>query len=449
LGIAVDSAGNAYVAGATTHSTSVNTGFLTKLNPLGSVLYTKLLGGAGNDVAQGVTLDNHDNIYVTGSSFGFDNSETLCNGAGSIASSGLFASGGAAYVLKLDPTAANRIYLKYLGGCFGNGRSIAVDSSGRAWVAGLTAGGIAGTPFPTVHPFQALQFGQGFLSELSADGSTLLFSSMVDSANGMALDPSGNAYVAGFANTSASLLFSKASAELVRVNGAVQAAVTVEAPQRTGAPANGVAPGEIVTLSGTGLGPAQEVDAQLTPAGTLAASLAGTTVTFNGTAAPLLSVQAQQIVCIVPFDVNYPGTTMQVTSRTGASNAIRMANLASAVEVLAVVNQDGAVNSADRPAAPGSIVTIYAAGLGQTTPPSVDGSINGTAMRTLLTGPVGVRITDQDAAILYAGPAPGQVAGVTQINFLVPPQLIPSQYSAYVSGFNGDFGTATVFVSGY
>ena len=215
-------------------------------------------------------------------------------------------------------------------------------------------------------------------------------------------------------------------------------------------PYEGVASSEIVVLAGTGLGPDQEVAAQLTEAGTLATFLAGTSVTFEGVPAPLLSVQAHRVVCIVPFaiaDRQLSTTTIQVQNNNSSSNAILLGATSSAVEALVVANEDGSLNSADRPAALGSAVTIYAAGFGQTVPTSLDGQINGVG--TLKISPVGVNIANQDAQILYAGPAPEQVAGITQINFLLP-NLTPSQYTAYVGwgpfGTYGDYNAISVYV---
>ena len=154
-------------------------------------------------------------------------------------------------------------------------------------------------------------------------------------------------------------------------------------------------------------------------------SLAGVSVTFDGIPAPLLSVQAQKVVLIVPFGItDRTQTTIQAATNGAVSNAIRVPVSPTAVELLAVLNQDGTPHSSSNPAAPGSVVTVYAAGLGQTNPPGVDGSTNGTG--TLKT-PITVSIQGYNAQMLYAGPAPGQVAGVSQINFLVP-QLPPNAY---------------------
>jgi uncharacterized protein (TIGR03437 family) len=483
LGIAVDSTGSAYVVGATTSPDfpatkgafqetfrgGANTGFLAKLNPQGTAIaYATFLGGPGSDSANAVALDGQGNIYVTGSSMGFDQ---LLFGlppfgifdlrfANLLPVPGFPINGvGAAYVLKLDSTASSKEYVRYIGGNFGNGTAIGVDPLGRAWVAGTTnpyrISTPLSTPFPTVHPFQA-GTGQGFVTEVSADGSVILFSSLMDSASGLALDATGNAFVIGNTTRFVSYKYFYPSALFDRIDGAVPRAVTVEQPQRLVARLDssflydGVASSEIIVLTGTGLGPDQEIAAQLTEAGTVATSLGGTSVTFDGVLAPLLSVQAERVVGIVPFaiaDRQLSTTKMQVQTNNSSSNAILLGATTSAVEALVAVNEDGTLNSADRPAAPGSAMTVYAAGFGQTVPASVDGRINGIG--TLKVNPVGVNIANQDAEILYAGPAPGQVAGITQINFRLP-ELTASQYTAYVGwgpfGTFGDYNSISVYV---
>jgi len=220
-----------------------------------------------------------------------------------------------------------------------------------------------------------------------------------------------------------------------RIDSAVTSALTIEAPQKinpiqiyydtAGANDGVVAPGAIIALTGTGLGPGQEIDAQLAPGGSLAASLGGVTVKFDGVPAALISVQSQKVVCVVPFGTaNTAITTVQVENSGALSNAIRAPVRPAAVELLAVLNQDGTANSATSPAPPGSVVTIYAAGLGQTTPPAVDGTINGKGS---LQTPIVVSISGGNVQLDYAGPAPGQIAGVAQINFQVP-QYPPTSY---------------------
>jgi uncharacterized protein (TIGR03437 family) len=464
LGIAVDSAGNAVVVGVTDsldfpvtssalqpkYTGASFSGFLAKLTPQGSLSFATYLGGAGNDTAEAVALDAQGGVYVTGSTSGFDATQfgfpepTLLGiplSANQFTIGFPFETSGAAYLLKLNSSAWTRSYLHYVGGNLGEATAIAVDSIGRAWITGMT-----GFPFPTVHPFQA-KAGAGFVSELSTDGSTLLFSSDADtdSGNALALDASGNAFVTGstlfgiftFNGSNGSVL----SAErplLIRIDADVPSSVTVEEPQRLipkmgTYPFDGIAPGELLVITGTGLGPDQEVPTQLTPDGNIATSLGGTTVTFDGVPAPLLSVQSGRIVCIAPFALGQNSSlpVMQVQSNNALANAIRLGTVETAIGVIAIVNPDGNSNSPDQPAASDSLVTIYVTGLGQTIPPSMDGEISVTGSRVFQVGPIHVNINGTDAELIYLGATPGQVSAITRIDVRVPP-LPPGQYTLKV-----------------
>jgi uncharacterized protein (TIGR03437 family) len=85
----------------------------------------------------------------------------------------------------------------------------------------------------------------------------------------------------------------------------------------------------------------------------------------------------------------------------------------------AILNQDYSINSAANPAARGSVVMIYATGEGQTNRAGVDGLLANTALPTPRL-PVSVTIGGVNAQVLYAGAAPGLVAGLIQINAAVP-----------------------------
>jgi uncharacterized protein (TIGR03437 family) len=85
------------------------------------------------------------------------------------------------------------------------------------------------------------------------------------------------------------------------------------------------------------------------------------------------------------------------------------------------VNQDGVtINSFKNPAAPGSIVSIFATGEGQTTPGGVDGRIATGANLPIPAAAVKVMMNGENAEVLYAGAAPGAVAGLLQVNVRIP-----------------------------
>ncbi len=90
----------------------------------------------------------------------------------------------------------------------------------------------------------------------------------------------------------------------------------------------------------------------------------------------------------------------------------------------AIVNQDSSINGAANPAARGSTISIYATGEGETAPAGVTGSVSSSSgAKPLL--PVAVTIGGIDAVVQYAGSAPGLVAGLLQVNAVVPPSIAP------------------------
>src|SRR5450432_2044796 len=99
--------------------------------------------------------------------------------------------GSDAFVLKLDPALSKAAYLTYLGGsCFDSGSGLALDPAGNVWVTGTTGS----SDFPLSAPFQ-VGGSSSFVSELSPDGSKLLFASLAD-GTALAMDSKGSAYVA-------------------------------------------------------------------------------------------------------------------------------------------------------------------------------------------------------------------------------------------------------------
>jgi len=193
-----------------------------------------------------------------------------------------------------------------------------------------------------------------------------------------------------------------------------------------------VAPGEIITIFGLEIGPPSLTTLQLTPAGRVSTLLGDTQVFFDGIAAPLIYVSANQISAVVPYAVAGKALTRMWTAYKGQSfpYALLLLPVAEAAPALftlnssgrgpgAILNQDGSLNSASNPAPPGSIVVLYATGEGQTEPGGVDGLLARAALPKPRL-PVKVRIGARDAEVLYAGAAPGLVAGVMQVNARVP-----------------------------
>jgi uncharacterized protein (TIGR03437 family) len=196
-----------------------------------------------------------------------------------------------------------------------------------------------------------------------------------------------------------------------------------------------VAPGEIVTIFGSNLGPPVLATAQLDATGKLSNSVAGTQVLFDGVPAPIVYSSAGQVSAIVPYGVAGQASTVITTTYKGTQsfNTISAAVAAAAPGIFtlsggiaqaAALNQDGTYNSASNPAPAGSTVVLFATGEGQTNPPGVDGKIASDTFPKPAQN-VTVTIGGQPAQIAYAGAAPFEVAGLLQLNVQVPAGLPP------------------------
>jgi uncharacterized protein (TIGR03437 family) len=156
--------------------------------------------------------------------------------------------------------------------------------------------------------------------------------------------------------------------------------------------------------------------------------MANVQVTLDGTPAPLLWVQDAQINLVAPWSLT-PGrnTRVCVSYNNVNTNCLTLPVVQATPAVFmvdgrsaAALNQDGTYNSASNPAAPGSIVTVYATGLGPITPSQPDGSLIGLPLPAN-TFTFGVEAIYVPFEVQYAGPAPTLVAGVSQINFRIAP----------------------------
>ena len=540
--IAVDAAGDVYVAGAALPGLATTPGayqqlsaagqcpgylsappgpcsnaFVTKLSPSGTIAWSTYLGGSGPDDAHAIAIDSAGNVWVAGATVSPDfpiTANAVSRTFGGEIDLGPFRFGDA-FVAKFDPTGSHLLYSTYLGGSEADAAfGIAVDSTGAVYVAGgtgspnfpTTSGALQTTytgynpnqpPSPgpdgfvtkldmsgdliystltgaTITPIAVDASGQAYVSELGAaqsstilptcatppvpavlvinsGGSALVAASPIPGAY-LALDGKGGLYSAGQALTL--VFFSTphsyqsqygggnsdafaAKVDFSQPPGPLLASVLNAASLLPGyvptltIPTGAVAPGEIVTLFGTGFGPKPEVNFAQYPA----------TVLYSSNC---------QINAVVPFEVA-PGEPTFVTVQSGeqtlgpvklpvavAVPSIFTANNSGSGQA-AVLNQDGSVNSPSNPAAPGSIISVYMTGLGALNPPVVDGSLGPlTPPFPMPVLSVSALIGGQTAPILFAGPAPGLIAGATQLNIEIP-QNVPEASDDGITIFAGPY----------
>jgi len=219
--IALDASGNAYITGITNSSTfpatpgafqttcaldpntaTCTSAYVAKLNATGSALvYATYLDGAGDDFGRGIAVDQNAQAYVTGDT----NSTDFPTTAGAFQTTCKPISAGNpacadAFVTKLSATGSGLIYSTFLGGTSGDqGNGIAVDNSGHAYVTG----GTSSTDFPitTGTPHTVVE-GQAFVTKLSADGRSLVYSrylggSQSDQGHAIAVDSTAHAVITG------------------------------------------------------------------------------------------------------------------------------------------------------------------------------------------------------------------------------------------------------------
>jgi hypothetical protein len=173
--------------------------FVTKLDPTlsgsNSLVYSTCLGGVNQDVGQGIAVDSAGNAYIAGFTVSSDFPTSL--GAFQTSKKGAVA----AFVTKLNPFGTTALYSTYLSGSKSDaGVAIFVDRWGNAYLTGSATS----PDFPTVLPVQPVYGGAGdaFVAKLNRNGSALLFSSYlggsgVDLGNGISADPCGGAFVVG------------------------------------------------------------------------------------------------------------------------------------------------------------------------------------------------------------------------------------------------------------
>ena len=217
-----------------------------------------------------------------------------------------------------------------------------------------------------------------------------------------------------------------------------------------------LAPGEIVSIFGSKLGPSEPTVSTLDPVSNkIPTTLAGTTVTFDGVPAPLYFVSNSQVNLQVPFEVANRTSARMVVNVGGQSPAeltVPITEAAPGVFTIdgaraAAVNQDSTLNTPDNPASVGSVVQLYLTGQGLLNPKVETGAaapLEPPFPKPVL--PVAVTIDALDAKVLFAGLAPGFV-GLTQINVEIPRGAGPSNQVRVSVGLRFNQTPRPVFIA--
>jgi len=448
-GIAIDAAGDAFIAGNTnTTDLPVTPGgtagygaFAAGINAAGNQLaYLTYLGAPDGVISLGpaetitatsIAADAAGNAYLTG--YTNDPLFPATSGAYQPALSNVLPD---VFAIQLN-LSGKTTWATYLGGPgYDQANSISLDSSGDVWLAGVNA---AGFPIKT-SVFNATGAGD-FLAELNPAGASLLYSTEFPSGTvgqGVAVDPSGVVHVAGEAGLISTIIPAQPFAS--PIFGIANAA----AGQISGR----VAPGEVISIFGFGLGPTTPVSAA--PAnGVFPTSLGGVQVLVNGIAIPLLYVSDSQINAELPAPLSSAaGAEVQVGERWAT-----LTDFPVAVDPMIpgifqnpdgsakAINQDGTLNSSSNPAKAGTIVSIWATGFGNDAGP-LDGAVAVGASNWCPYCQINLGGTNE--TVEYGGAAPGLIDGVMQVNFMVPPQVDASQSPIELNLYGAP---ATLYVS--
>jgi uncharacterized protein (TIGR03437 family) len=412
-GVAVDGSGNLYIADTDNNS-------VRKVSPDGTISTVAGNGTAGYTgdggpatgaelyLPSSVAVDGSKNLYIA-DPYNFRVRKVSPDGIiTTFAGGGTGADGGPA-----------------IGALLNYPSAVALDGSGNLYIAEELLGRVrmvspAGT-ITTVAGRYIYSY-----PYYSGDGGPATNATLL-TPTGIAVDGSGRIFLADGEGNAVRVLTPTSQSVLV--------AAVLDGASESAAP---VSPGKIVVIYGGGLGPTTIIQNQ--PAnGVYGTQVAGTTVSFNGYAAPIIYSYATQVAVIAPYEIAGSPTAQVIVTYQGQTSApLTVPVAASAPSLFSLnwtgagqavgYNLDGSVNDAAHPAEIGGYVSLYATGEGQTSPAGVDGKVASTQPYPQPLLPVNVTVGGQSATFTYAGAAPNDPAGLMLLVVQIPAGVQPGGY---------------------
>lgn len=317
-----------------------------------------------------------------------------------------------AFVAELNSAGSAMVWATFLGGTGSDwAQTIATGPAGNVWVSGITNS----TDFPSSSSWP---YGKEFLVEFNFSGSALVYSALFPSnflAAALAVDGNGGVHAVGATGVISSFAPGSAPGQTSapRIFGITNAAGGILAGR--------VAPGELIAIYGLHFGPATSISATFSAAGFLPTSLGGVQVLINGIAAPLLFVSDTQINAVAPVELVVGSTTLQISQSDISAPDFRLVVDPFAPQVFRytdgsaiAINQDGTLNSPTNPAKIGSPISIWATGVAFFS--GADGRL-ATVRQYLGDSEIHTSIDGRTVPALYTGASPGMVNGVVEIDF--------------------------------
>jgi uncharacterized protein (TIGR03437 family) len=204
----------------------------------------------------------------------------------------------------------------------------------------------------------------------------------------------------------------------------------------------GVVPGELLVAIGRQMGPVSVVSGMAQGNGDYPFTVQGVRVLIDGVNVPVLYVSGMQVAFFVPYSIEGRERVTIAVERDGVLSApLTLPVLRAKPSVFtmnasgrgpaAAVNQNGMVNSAQNPAEPVSIVSLYLTGAGAMTAAGNAGRI--ATGQSMLREPVSATVNGRSAEVVYAGNAPGLPEGVVQLNLRLPSGTVTGENLVRVS----------------